>query len=156
MAKITKVNTGGGISSFVGCALTGTCGTGAADYVKTVGLSDADAISDGMFIACEFTDTNSAGNAPVPQTVYSSDQQTYYSDSGLTVPVTLPPDGCYEIEYTGSGNEYTLLTYVVISVGEVSGPLCNAVGRITGGALWAAGDIVLLLYTGGKFLAINV
>lgn len=156
MPKITKQNVGGVGYTMVGCAITGVCNTEAATYIKTVVLSDSDIVADGMIIACTFAEGNSAGNAPTPQTVYSSDQITYYSDAGLTTPVTLPPDGCYDIEYTGSGNIYTLLTYPVISVAGETGPVCTSKGEIAGGALWSAGDIVIFLYTGGKFLGLNL
>lgn len=156
--KLTKLDIGGYKHCFVGCALTGSCGSAAADYEKYVTLSEADTenISDGMLIACTFAEGNSAGNAPTPQTIYSSDQEHYYSDPGLTTPVTLPDPWCCEIEYTGAGNAYTLITFPYIIVGNISGPLCDSKGRYIGGAVWNAGDVLLLLYTNEKFLAINL
>lgn len=156
MPKITKQNVGGTDYTMVGCALTGVCPTSASDYVKAVTLSDGDIVSDGMTVACTFANGNTAGIAPGTQTIYSSDQVNYYSDDQLTVPFTLAPAGCYVIEYTGTGNAYTYTSYPVIQVGQISGPLCSPNGKEYGGTAWSAGDTVLFLYTGGKFLMLNV
>ena len=156
MPKLTKQNVGGANYTMVGCTLTGVCPSAAADYIKEVTLSDGDVVSDGMMVACTFANGNTAGIAPASTTIYSSDQVNYYTDSGLTVPFTLAPSGCYTIEYTGTGNAYTYTSFPVIQVGAVSGPLCASNGIPSGGTAWSAGDTVVLLYTGGKFLAINV
>lgn len=155
MAKLTKVNTNGDNNSFVGCALTGVCASAASDYIKQVTLTDGDELSDGMMVVVTFANGNTAGSAPVPITIYSSDQVHYYSDSGMTVAFTLAPDGCYDLEYTGSGNAYTYVSYPVIQVGEIKAPACDSTGRISGGSLWYAGDDVLVLYTSGKFLVLR-
>ena len=140
----------------VGCTLTGVCPSAAADYVKVVTLSDGDALSDGMMVACTFANGNTAGIAPGTLTIYSSDQINYFEDDQLTIPFTLAPSGCYTIEYTGTGNAYTYSSFPVVQVGAVSGILCASNGTPSGGTSWGAGDTVVLLYTGGKFLAINV
>lgn len=156
MSKLTKQNVGGTNYTMVGCTLTGVCASAASDFIKAVTLSDGDEASDGMIIACTFANGNTAGIAPGTTTIYSSDQVNYYSDVGLTEPFTLAPSGCYTIEYTGTGNAYTYSSYPVVQVGAVTGPLCASNGIPSGGTAWSAGDTVLLLYTGGKFLAINV
>lgn len=156
MAKLLRQNIGGVDYTMAGCALTGVCASAASDFIKAVTLSDGDTASDGMTIACTFANGNSAGTAPDTLTIYSSDQVNYYSDTELTQPFTLAPSGCYTIEYTGTGNAYTYQSYPIIVVGNVSGPLCDTRGKPAGGAVWSAGDIVTLLCTGGKFLALNV
>ena len=152
MSKLTKQNVDGVDYTVAGCALTGTCSSAASDFVKVVNLTDGDIVADGMSVAITFAQANTAGNAPAGQTVYSSDQVTYYSDAGLTNPVTLPPAGCYHVVYTGTGNAYILYTYPVITAGGVTAPLCKSDGSFTGGTLWSAGAIVVVLYTGGKFI----
>ena len=156
MTKLTKQNVGGTDYSVVGCALSATCASAAADYVKTAALTDGDSISDGMSVVITFTNGNSAGTAPSSITLYSSDQINYFSDSGLTQPYTLAPSGCYTLEYTGTGNAYTYQSFISLSVGGVTAPLCAPNGKPAGGSLWKAGTQVLVLYTGGKFLILNV
>ena len=151
MSKISRQNVGGTDFTMVGCTLTGVCASAAADYVKAVTLSDGDELSDGMTVVVAFANGNTAGTAPASTTIYSSDQVNYYVDAGLTQPFTLAPAGCYEIEYTGTGNAYTYISYPVMQVGSVSGPLCDASGNKASGALWLAGDKVSVLYTNGCF-----
>lgn len=151
MSKLTKQNVGGIDYTMVGCTLTGVCASGAADYIKVVTLSDGDAIGDGMTVVVAFTNGNTAGTAPMPTTIYSSDQVNYYADDQLTVPFTLAPTGCYEIEYTGEGNAYSYVSYPIMQVGSVSGPLCDASGNKASGALWLAGDKVSVNYSNGCF-----
>ena len=156
MSKLTKQNVGGTDYTMVGCTLTGVCASAAADFIKIVALSDGDVLSDGMTVVCTFANGNTAGNAPGEQTIYSSDQVNYYEDEQLTVPFTLAPSGCYTLEYTGTGNAYTYQSFPVIQVGSVLGPLCTANGSFAGGAVWADGSCVQLLYSSGKFLALPV
>ena len=156
MSKLTKQNVAGTDYTMVGCTLTGVCASSASDYVKVVTLSDGDEVSDGMIVACTFANENTAGIAPASTIIYSSDQINYYSDSGLTQPFTLAPSGCCTIEYTGTGNAYTYTSYPVIQIGNITGPLCAPDGSITGGTLWHSGATVMLHYTGGKFLLLNV
>ena len=151
MSKLTKQNVGGIDYTMVGCTLTGMCASGAADYIKVVTLSDGDAIGDGMTVVVAFTNGNTAGTAPLPTTIYSSDQVNYYADDQLTVPFTFAPTGCYEIEYTGEGNAYSYVSYPIMQVGSVSGPLCDASGNKASGALWLAGDKVSVNYSNGCF-----
>jgi len=155
MAKILRQNVGGVDYTVAGCALTGVCPTSAADYVKQVTLSDGDTVSDGMMMVVTFANGNSAGIAPGTKTIYSSDQIDYYEDEQLTVPFTLAPDGCYEIEYTGTGNAYTYVDYPVFQVGSVTGPVCDYRGHITSGELWSSGDSVQCMYKEGKFLLLG-
>lgn len=152
MSKLLRQNVGGVDYTMAGCALTGVCASSASDFVKVVALSDGDQLSDGMSVVVTFANGNTAGNAPVPLTIYSSDQTNYYSDSGMTVPFTLAPAGCYDLEYSGSGNAYSYVSYPVVQVGEVSAPLCNAQGKKASGALWLAGDKVTLLYNDNSFI----
>lgn len=154
MSKITKQNVGGVDYTMVGCTLTGACNSAASDYVKSVTLSDGDVLSDGMTVVVAFTNGNTAGTAPASMTIYSSDQENYFTDSELTQPFTLAPLGCYEIEYTGTGNAYTYISYPVLQVGSVSGPLCDASGNKASGALWLAGDKVSINYANGCFSVI--
>lgn len=154
MSKLTKQNVGGIDYTMVGCTLTGVCASAAADFVKAVILSDGDVVSDGMTVVVTFANGNTAGSAPVSQTIYSSDQVNYYSDAELTQPFTLAPSGCYTIEYTGEGNAYTYQSYPIIVVGNVSGPLCTTDGKPAGGVVWTDGSSVSLLYTLGKFLVL--
>ena len=154
MAKLLRQNVGGVDYTMAGCALTGVCASSASDFIKVVALSDGDHLSDGMSVVVTFANGNTAGNAPVPITIYSSDQTNYYSDSGMTVPFTLAPAGCYDLEYSGSGNAYSYISYPVIQVGEVSAPLCNAQGKKASGAVWLAGDKVTLLYNDNSFIII--
>lgn len=151
MSKLTKQNVGGIDYTMVGCTLTGVCASGAADYIKVVTLSDGDAIGDGMTVVVAFTNGNTAGTAPLPTTIYSSDQVSYYEDDQLTVPFTLAPSGCYDIEYTGTGNAYSYISYPIMQVGSISGPICNASGNKASGALWLAGDKVSVVYSNGCF-----
>lgn len=155
MSKILRQNVGGVDFTVVGCALTGVCPTSAADYVKQITLSDGDVIEDGMMMVVTFANGNSAGNAPGTRTIYSSDQVNYYEDAQLTVPFTLAPAGCYEIEYTGTANAYTYTDYPVFQVGSVSGPVCDYRGHITSGDLWNAGDSVQCMLKEGKFLLLG-
>lgn len=155
MSKILRQNVGGVDFTVVGCALTGVCPTSAADYVKQITLSDGDVIEDGMMMVVTFANGNSAGNAPGTKTIYSSDQVNYYEDAQLTVPFTLAPTGCYEIEYTGTANAYTYTDYPVFQVGTVSGPVCDYRGHITSGDLWNAGDSVQCMLKEGKFLLLG-
>lgn len=155
MAKILRQNVGGVDFTVAGCALTGVCPTAAADYVKQITLSDGDVIEDGMMMVVTFANGNSAGNAPGTKTIYSSDQVNYYEDEQLTVPFTLAPAGCYEIEYTGTANAYTYTDYPVFQVGTVSGPVCDYRGHITSGDLWEAGDSVQCMLKEGKFLLLG-
>jgi hypothetical protein len=154
MSKITKQNVGGTDYTMVGCTLTGVCNSAASDYIKSVTLSDGDVLSDGMTVVVAFANGNTAGTAPASMTIYSSDQVNYFTDSGLTQPFTLAPSGCYEIEYTGTGNAYTYISYPVMQVGSVSGPLCDASGNKSSGALWLAGDKVSINYANGCFSVI--
>ena len=155
MAKILRQNVGGVNFTMAGCALTGVCPTSAADYVKQITLSDGDVIEDGMMMVVTFANGNSAGNAPNTKTIYSSDQIDYYEDDQLTVPFTLAPEGCYDIEYTGTANAYTYTDYPVFQVGSVSGPVCDYRGHITSGDLWNAGDSVQCMYKESKFLLLG-
>ena len=155
MAKILRQNVGGVDFTMAGCALTGVCPTSAADYVKQITLSDGDVIEDGMMMVVTFANGNSAGNAPNTKTIYSSDQVNYFEDAQLTVPFTLAPLGCYEIEYTGTANAYTYIDYPVFQVGSVSGPVCDYRGHITSGDLWEAGDSVQCMLKEGKFLLLG-
>jgi hypothetical protein len=155
MSKLLRQNIGGIDYTMVGCTLTGVCASAASDYVKSVTLSDGDVLSDGMSVVVTFANGNTAGTAPASLTIYSSDQVNYYSDSGLTQPFTLAPAGCYDIEYTGTGNAYTYISYPVIQIGEVSAPLCDSCGKKTSGAVWDAGDAVLMVYTGSIFMTIS-
>jgi hypothetical protein len=122
MSKISRQNIGGTDFTMVGCTLTGVCASAAADYVKAVTLSDGDELSDGMTVVVAFANGNTAGTAPASTTIYSSDQVNYYADAGLTQPFTLAPAGCYEIEYTGTGNAYNYISYPVLQIGSVSAP----------------------------------
>lgn len=151
MAKLLRQNIGGTDFTMAGCTLTGTCSSAASDYVKAVTLTDGDTLSDGMTVVVAFTNGNTAGTAPALMTIYSSDQINYFSDSGLTQPFTLAPAGCYEITYTGEGNAYTYISYPVMQVGSVSGPLCDASGNKSSGALWLEGDKVSINYSNGCF-----
>lgn len=155
MAKILRQNVGGVDFTMAGCALTGVCPTSAADYIKQITLSDGDVIEDGMMMVVTFANGNSAGNAPGTKTIYSSDQVNYFEDEQLTVPFTLAPEGCYEIEYTGTANAYTYTDYPVFQVGSVTGPVCDYRGHITSGDLWNAGDSVQCMLKGGKFLLLG-
>ena len=83
MAKLLRQNVGGVDYTMAGCALTGVCASSASDFIKAVALSDGDQLSDGMSVVVTFANGNTAGNAPVPLTIYSSDQTNYYSDSGV-------------------------------------------------------------------------
>ena len=152
MPKILRQNVGGVDYTMAGCALTATCTTSASDYVKDVVLSDGDVLSDGMTVVVNFTNGNTAGTAPATLTIYSSDQTNYYSDSELTQPFTLAPQGCYSIEYTGTGNAYSYISYPVVQIGNVQGALCYADGSYAGGTLWNAGDLVSILYTNGRYI----
>ena len=155
MSKITKQNVGGTDYTMVGCALTGACASQASDYVKVVTLSDGDEISDGMTVVVNFANGNTAGNAPASQTIYSSDQVNYYSDSGLTQAFTLAPAGCYTITYTGEGNAYTYQSYPVMQIGNVTGIICDASGNVVSGSLWATNAQVSILFKDGKFLLVS-
>lgn len=154
MAKLLRQNIGGTDYTMAGCALTGVCASAASDFIKAVTLSDGDQLSDGMSVVVTFANGNTAGNAPVPLTIYSSDQTNYYTDSELTQPFTLAPSGCYDLEYTGSGNAYSYMSYPVIQAGGVAAPLCNAQGKKASGAVWLAGDKVTLLYNDNSFIVI--
>ena len=69
MSKLIRQNVGGVDYTTVGCMLTGSCATAAADFVKDIVLSDGDSISDGITVACTFDYANTAGNSPSGQTV---------------------------------------------------------------------------------------
>lgn len=155
MAKLLRQNVGGVDYTVAGCALTGVCPTAAADYVKYITLSDGDVIEDGMMMVVTFANGNTAGNAPNAKTIYSSDQVNYFEDAELTVPFTLAPAGCYEIEYTGTANAYTYIDYPVFQVGSASGPVCDYRGHVASGDLWSAGDSVQCMLKEGKFLLLG-
>lgn len=155
MSKILRQNVGGVDFTMAGCALTGVCPTAAADYVKQITLSDGDVIEDGMMMVVTFANGNSAGNAPSTKTIYSSDQVDYFEDDQLTIPFTLAPSGCYEIEYTGTANAYAYTDYPVFQVGSVRGPVCDYRGHIASGDLWNAGDSVQCMLKEGKFLLLG-
>ena len=155
MAKLLRQNVGGVDYTMAGCALTGVCPTAAANYIKEITLSDGDVIGDGMMVVVTFANGNTAGNAPGAKTIYSSDQVNYYEDDQLTVPFTLAPEGCYEIEYTGTGNAYTYTDYPVFQIGSVSGPVCDYRGHVASGDLWSAGDSVQCMLKEGKFLLLG-
>ena len=155
MRKIVRQNIGGVDYFTVGCALTGTCQSAAAEYIKMLTLSDGDEVYDGMSVACTFENGNTAGNAPAAKTIYSSDQVTYYEDAELTVPFTLAPAGCYTVTYTGTGNAYSYVSYPRIQIGDVSGILCTYDGNPIGINAWGAGDTVVMLYASGKFLIMS-
>ena len=152
MSKLIRQNVGGVDYTTVGCMLTGSCATAAADFVKDIVLSDGDSISDGITVACTFDYANTAGNSPSGQTVYSSDQITYYEDDQLTIPVTLAPSGCYTIEYTGTGNAYTYVCYPVLQIGNIKAPLKDSRGNILSGNIWQDGEKIMLTYTAGYFM----
>ena len=152
MGKLIRQNVGGIDYTTVGCMLTGSCATAAADFVKDIVLSDGNSIFDGMTVACTFDYANTAGNSPSGQTVYSSDQITYYEDDQLTIPVTLAPSGCYTIEYTGTGNAYTYVCYPVLQIGNVKAPLKDSQGNILSGNIWQDGEKIMLTYTAGYFM----
>lgn len=155
MAKLLRQNVGGVDYTMAGCALTGVCPTAAANYIKEITLSDGDVIGDGMMVVVTFANGNTAGNAPDAKTIYSSDQVNYYEDDQLTVPFTLAPEGCYEIEYTGTGNAYAYTDYPVFQIGSVSGPVCDYRGHVASGDLWSAGDSVQCMLKEGKFLLLG-
>lgn len=155
MAKLLRQNVGGVDYTMAGCALTGVCPTAAANYIKEITLSDGDIIGDGMMVVVTFANGNTAGNAPDAKTIYSSDQVNYYEDDQLTVPFTLAPEGCYEIEYTGTGNAYAYIDYPVFQIGSVSGPVCDYRGHVASGDLWSAGDSVQCMLKEGKFLLLG-
>ena len=155
MSKITKQNVGGTDYTMVGCALTGVCASAADAFIKAVTLSDGDEISDGMTVIVTFANGNTAGTAPASKTIYSSDQVNYYEDTGLTIPFTLAPAGCYEITYTGTGNAYTYISYPVIQIGNITGILCDASGNTVSGSLWAKGAQVGIMFKDGKFLLVS-
>ena len=155
MSKITKQNVGGTDYTMVGCALTGVCASAADTFIKAVTLSDGDEISDGMTVIVTFANGNTAGTAPASKTIYSSDQVNYYEDTGLTIPFTLAPAGCYTITYTGEGNVYTYISYPVIQIGNVTGVLCDASGNTVSGSLWTKGAQIGIMFKDGKFLLIS-
>ena len=155
MAKLLRQNVGGVDYTMAGCALTGVCPTAAANYIKEITLSDGDVIGDGMMVVVTFANGNTAGNAPDAKTIYSSDQVNYFEDDQLTVPFTLAPEGCYEIEYTGTGNAYAYTDYPVFQIGSVSGPVCDYRGHVASGDLWSAGDSVQCMLKEGKFLLLG-
>lgn len=156
MSKLLRQNVSGTDYTMAGCTLTGNCASASSDYVKVITLSDGDSISDGMMISCTFTNGNTAGRAPDTIVIYSSDQVNYYSDSGLTVPFTLAPSGCYTITYTGTGNAYNYIDYPVLSIGGVTSPVYNANGSYAAKGLWNAGDTVMIAYSSGKFFKVSL
>lgn len=155
MPKLLRQNVGGTDYTMVGCALTGVCASAADAFIKAVTLSDGDEISDGMTVIVTFANGNTAGTAPASKTIYSSDQVSYYEDSGLTVPFTLAPAGCYTITYTGAGNAYTYISYPVIQIGNVTGVICDASGNAVSGSLWAKGAQIGIMFKDGKFLLVS-
>ena len=156
MSKLTKQNVGGVDYTTVGCALNATCDSAASDYIKVATLTDGDVILDGMHVVCTFTNGNTAGTSPDILTIYSSDQVNYYSDAGLTQPFTLAPEGCYRITYTGTGNAYSYISWICLSVGGVTAIVTNPCAGEAGGTLWSAGNPVIFLYSGGRFRLLNV
>ena len=155
MPKILRQNVSGIDYTMAGCSITGTCASAEESFVKIVSLLDADAIYDGMLLAVKFTSGNSAGTAPNYITLYSSDQITYYSDAELTQPYSLAPEGCYELEYTGTGNAYDYISFPVLSVEGIVGPVVNSTGSFISQNVWGASETGLFLYVDNKFMLVK-
>jgi len=68
MPKLLRQNVGGTDYSMVGCALTATCATAAATAAKVAELTDGDVLADGMSVAVQFTNGNTAAS-PLTLTV---------------------------------------------------------------------------------------
>ena len=153
MNKVTQVNIEGQVYSFVaGQAIKGASGASAADYTKIVTLPEGAELVDGMLIAVLFVNGNTAG-MDEPITVYSSDGETFYYDQAQTEPVTLPPSNCYTVELI-SGDEYSYQEFINMSVNGVVKPLCDSHGHHTGGSLWNAGDLVVIINMDNIFVTL--
>jgi hypothetical protein len=68
MPKLLRQNVGGTDYSMVGCALTATCATPATTAAKVATLTDGDVLADGMSVAVQFTNGNTAAS-PLTLTV---------------------------------------------------------------------------------------
>lgn len=153
MDKVTQVNIEGHNYEFVaGQAVSGVCSSSAASYIKVITLPEGADVVPGMLIAVRFSEGNTAGYE-LPQTVYSSDGVSYYWDSQLTDPVTLPPAGCYEITPV-SGQQFSFTAWPIISVAGRAKPLCDCRGHKRGGSLWDAGDVIVVLALDNAYIAV--
>ena len=68
MSKLLRQNVGGTDYTMVGCALSATCATAAATAAKVAELTDGDVLADGMSVAVQFTNGNTAAS-PLTLTV---------------------------------------------------------------------------------------
>lgn len=149
MDKVSRINVEGrDYEVLSGGAVRGASASLANDWTKTVVLPQGAEPLDGIFLVVTFVYGNSVGTTK-PQTVYSSDGQTFYADEALTVPVTLPDPQNYSVTLV-SGEEYSLQTYPVLNVNGAIFPVCNAKGYLCGGdKLWSPGDKVVILISDG-------
>lgn len=153
MDKVTQINVEGHNYGFVaGNAIKAVCGAASADYIKTVLMPEGANVEEGMLIAVTFSNGNSAGYAEA-QDAYSSDGETFYWDELLTDPITLPPQGCYEMTLD-TGEHYFYTAYPCLSFGGNSYPVCMSNGKPFGGEIWDSGDIVIFLFLDNKMLSL--
>ena len=153
MDKVTQVNIEGKVYGFIaGQAVKGASAASAADYTKIVTIPEGANLVDGLLMAVLFVNGNTAG-MDTPITVYSSDGETFYYDQAQTEQITLPPSNCYTVELI-SGDEYEYQEFINISVNGVVKPLCDSHGHPTGGALWNAGDIVVIINMDDRFITL--
>lgn len=68
MSKLLRQNVGGTDYTMAGCALSATCATAAATAAKVAELTDGDVLADGMSVAIQFTNGNTAAS-PLTLTV---------------------------------------------------------------------------------------
>ena len=148
MVILTKQNVGGTNYLVAGVALSAVCNTAASSYVKQISDFDADTVENGMQLVCTFTNGSTAG---FTRTIYSSDQEHYYTDTALTVPfVNDAPAGCFTITYTGEGNAYSYVSFPAVDINGTLLPVCTADGSPVAGNFCSAGDTVMLSRLGNK------
>ena len=148
MIILTRQNVGGTNYLVAGVALSAVCNTAASSYIKQISDFDGDTVENGMQLICAFTNGSTAGST---LTIYSSDQEHYYTDTALTIPfVNDAPAGCFTITYTGEGNAYDYVSFPAIDINGTLLPVCTADGSPVIGNFCSAGDTVMLSRLGNK------
>lgn len=148
--QISEINVDNQNYNMVGAVAKGTCSSAATDWNKVVILEAGCSVAQDMMLQVKFDHGCTVGDSQ-RKTIYSSDQVNYYSDSAMTVPVTLAPEANRTITYTGSGSAYYYITFPTISVTGTdiqNKPICDSRGHTAGTGCFNDGDKMLFRYDG--------
>lgn len=140
--------------SFGGTVAKGSCSSAANAWNKEVSITEGYDYKPDMCIQVTFANGNTVG-ASTPQIIYSSDQQTYYSDQSMTEQITLVSIWNRKITYTGTGSAYEYVTFPTVTINNVTKPLCDSRGHTAGTGCYNAGDKIVLRDDGEAYLIQN-